>query len=683
MSDFDKNRTKNIRGISVCNPVELEEEYVNYTVDYAIRKGYNHIQFIGPIHNPVKGNIDGMAFYQKYSMFNNEKDSEYVEKSIRIINKVCEKTYAAGIKTYVWHHELELPHGFKQAFPQTLNENEDIEVSSPEVEDFLRYKIIDFFAQYPKINGIILTLHETKVPLLKLKNQKLDKMERVKFVTKILYDTCHELGKELIVRPFASVEEDYAMMMQAYEDVSTEMIVMDKWTQFDWSLCLPDNAFYAKIDKNPLLVETDIFGEFFGKGRLPLMLKNHIIQKYAYCEQYGPQGYCSRIDRNGEQPFGSVNEVNLEIMHACLQGEDVECAIGQFFVDKYGDEAENVRLLMEPTEDILKKIIYLKGLYFSELSMFPKLNHCKNHFYFEIMKENYAIASDEWFVPKGWERGTLESVLSEKKEAVELSEQLYTQVLALSSRMDKEQYESLHIKFLNLKLCASIWEKLVHVFLSYTRYFETQECKYEEEFKGLLNELLEFHRIGTDELGEKFYCCLGDNMESSSNFEYIPFFVKEIRESFEAEKRAFEAIGEKKELYDYIVCGGGVEGHKLQKEVNYSDTLTFNGKMCRIPGNSKGMEWSTINGHGWFSYALKLRPNAQNRIQIYCGSMGNNLDMQITLGNEVTVIKEEVSGDKIVELSYLAGNDENEVRIRFDRITGYTPCIYAIEVTSA
>ena len=680
MSDLDKNRMKHVCGISVCNPVEIDEEYVNYTVDYAIKKGYNHIQFIGPIHNPVKGNVDGMALYQKYSEFNNEKDLAYIEKATRIINKVCEKTYVAGIKTYVWHHELELPNGFKQAFPRILNENDDIEVSSSEVEDFLRHKIIDFFAQYPKIDGIILTLHETKVPLLKLKNQKLGKMERVKFVTKILYDTCCQLGKELIVRPFASVEEDYAMMMQAYEDISTEMTVMDKWTQFDWSLCLPDNAFYAKIEKNPLLVETDIFGEFFGKGRLPLMLKDHIVQKYAYCEQYGPLGYCSRIDRNGEQPFGSVNEVNLDIMHACLQGTDVDCAIDLFFAEKYGDAAEQVRLLMEPTEDILRKMIYLKGLYFSELSMFPKLNHCKNHFYFEIMKEDYTIASNEWFIPPKWERGTLESVFSEKREVVELSERLYEKVLALKTYIAKEAYEDLNVKFLNLKLCAAIWETLVYVFLNYTKYFETCDSHYEDELKVSLDELLALHRIGTSELGEKFYCCLGDNMESSSNFEYIPSFVKELQESFEAEKMTFAEMKNKKELYDFIICGGGSEGHKLQKEVNFSDTLICNGRLCRIPGNSKGMEWSAINGHGWFSYALKVRPNAQNVIQIHCGSMGRNLDMQITLGNVVTEIKEELNGDKIIELNYSSGDDENEVRIRFDRITGYTPCIYDIGV---
>ena len=33
-----------------------------------------------------------------------------------------------------------------------------------------------------------------------------------------MHDTCKKLGKELIVRPFASLEEDYVMMTKAYEN---------------------------------------------------------------------------------------------------------------------------------------------------------------------------------------------------------------------------------------------------------------------------------------------------------------------------------------------------------------------------------------------------------------------------------------------------------------------------------
>ena len=179
-----------IKGISVCNPVEVEKEYLLYTVDYARKLGFDHIQVIGPIHDSIRGNIDGMTPYRKYSRFDAAKDQDYVRRSLDTVNAACEKAKQYGIKMYQWHHELDLPTGFQEAFPQVCNRFGDVEVTHPLVKDFLEHKLTDFFHAYPDMDGIILTLHETKVPLLKLKDQKLGKVERVKYITGILYDTC-------------------------------------------------------------------------------------------------------------------------------------------------------------------------------------------------------------------------------------------------------------------------------------------------------------------------------------------------------------------------------------------------------------------------------------------------------------------------------------------------------------
>ena len=106
-----------VQGISVLNPVDIDKEYLEFTVDYAIENKFNHFQFIGPIHNNVKGNIDGMTYYKKYSQFNNEKNAEYVDLNLDAVNKALEKLNKAKVKSYMWHHELELPVAFTNAFP--------------------------------------------------------------------------------------------------------------------------------------------------------------------------------------------------------------------------------------------------------------------------------------------------------------------------------------------------------------------------------------------------------------------------------------------------------------------------------------------------------------------------------------------------------------------------------------
>lgn len=397
-----------MKGINIFNPIEIERDYYLKIIDYAKENGIDHIQINGPIHNLIKGNIGGMITYKKYAQFNGEQDLDYVKLNLEVVNECLNISNAYGIKTYIWHHELDLPDRLKEEFPEIVNDYGDVEVSHPIVKDFLENRINDFFDSYPLMDGVILTLHETKIPLLKLKNQKLGRVERVKFITKTLYDTCKKRGKELIVRPFASIAEDYEMMTQAYEEISKDLVIMDKWTQFDWSLCLPHNKFFSKIKSNPLLVEADIFGEYFGKGNLPIYLYDHITEKYEYCEKFNPIGYCSRIDRAGAHNFGTVNEVNYVIMHALTGGKSVNEEVDKFFNEKYCENGQAVKELMIETENLQKAIFYINGYYFTELSRFPSLTHSKNHFYFEIMKDNYQIKSNEWFIPIGWERGSIE-----------------------------------------------------------------------------------------------------------------------------------------------------------------------------------------------------------------------------------------------------------------------------------
>lgn len=622
-----------------------------------------------------------MTPYRKYDGFENQKDAAYIKKSMDAINTACKKASEYGVKMYVWHHELELPTGFSEAFPEICNDYGDIEVSHPIVRDFLENKIADFFHFYPGVDGIVLTLHETKVPLLKLKNQKLGKVERVKYVTEILYQSCKKHGKELIVRPFASIEEDYEMMTKAYEEISTDLPIMDKWTQFDWSLTLPHNAFFNKIKKNPLVVETDIFGEYFGKGRLPIMLKQHLKEKFAYCEEFSPLGYVNRIDRAGKHPFGDVNEVNAVITTAYLNGNDPDKAAEEFFREKYPECSAEVQYLMEKTEDIQIKTFYLKGYYFTELSIFPTLNHSKNHFYFEQMRKDCKIASNEWFIPKDWTQSETEELIAEKKSAMDDSAELLEKLEFLHGKMDEAEYKKLWTKFCNLKLVAEVWYNLTLCFINYVRYFETRDSKYESLLNDNTEVLLSLRKEGIDTLGNDFYCVVGDlaGGAGSGARDYIDEFVREIKTGFEIEKSTTSELEKESCLTDYIVCGGAMEGHSLMKEVNFSDSIIRDGAMFRIPGNRNGLKWSSINAHGWFSYLLSVKPEKENVITIKAGAVYGNLSMKVTVGDTEYVIKENDGSVKELSFTYCAAKEES-VRIRFDKISADMPCIYTIKV---
>lgn len=674
-------KEKKVRGINILNPVEVDREYYLKAIDYAIANDYNHIQLNGPIHNLVRSNLDGMMFYRKYSRFNGEKDAEYVKLCMEVVNEALEKSHAAGIKTYMWHHELEIPNGFNEAFPEILNEYGDVEVSHPIIKDFLENKIRDFFAAYPLMDGFVLTYYETKVPLLRLKKQKLTTEEIMTYVTKILYDTCKSLGKEVIVRTDATVEEDYQVLLDAYERVATDdLMIMDKWTQYDWSLSLPSNYFIRNIKKNPLIVETDLFGEYFGKGRLPLMLKNHIQKRFAFCEQYKPAGYCSRIDRGGYSAFGTVNEVNLHIMKAVLNGYDLEETIRKFFAENYGAAGEAVKAAMEKTEGIVRKMLFANGYYYSELSWFPALNHCKNHFYFELMRENYKIASNEWFVPANYDRGPVQNIFDDLNSAKAEAEKALKEIEMLASLLAPEKYEQLYIDFKNLELAAKCWVELANVFFNYIRFFDEKDAKYKAGLKTALSNLEDLDREGKAVLGSEFYCNFLDVHAQRQQGEKILDFIADVTASFDYEEKAVAQL-EAQGLTDFIVCGSGSEGHELKKEVNFSDTLLVDGELVRITGNRAGMNWSTITAHGWFSYKVKLKENTSNTITIIAGSTTDTLKMKVTVGDREYLIDQANAGKNVIELSYPAGEHETSATVKLDKISVNMPLVYIIKVS--
>ncbi len=675
-----------IRGISFLNPVNIEEEYLKKCVEYAIGNDINHFELIGPIHDPIRGNCDGMIFFRKYAQFNEGKDAEYIKYCEKVVNEAVDKVTAHGIKSYYWHHELELPIGFDEVYPEVRNADGDIEVTHPLVKDFLENKIEDFFAAYPNMAGIVLTLHETRIPLLKLKNQKLDKVERVKYVTEILYNTCKKLGKELIVRPFASIAKDYDDFMDAYERISDDLVVCDKWTKYDWSLYRPFNSFFERI-KNPLLVETDIFGEFFGKGVWPLMLKKHITEKVAQSNRYGVRGFVSRIDRDGFIAFGTPNEVNLDIMNAAINGKDVDAAIDAFFAREYGEYAPIVREAMNDTEELQIKAMHAEGKELHWLSMFPPLFRIKGAY--TIFRKDFKPSSS--YIEAGFISFHPEVVLKEQGEAIAKIGEKLALVKTLEGKLDKEKYEGLYTRFANFFYAAQIYRELSKAYIAMAKYFgENDEDALAAIYKAIdrMTELDEegYTLLGKDWYGEVLsleadspFLTYGLQVDLSERASQIHHLKSQLGRSIELEVEARRRMA-RENAVDFVVAGGFNEGHNKKSEPNFSAALTLEDGNCRTAGSERGSFWSLLKAHGWFSYDMKVTPNGENTVVVRGKGSDGTLSIDITIDGDMT--RHSATGDGILEISrtFTPQKDAQTVTVRIDRNSESLPFIYTLMI---
>ena len=177
--------------------------------------------------------------------------------------------------------------------------------------------------------------------------------------------------------------------------------------------------------------------------------------------------------------------------------------------------------------------------------------------------------------------------------------------------------------------------------------FQIGKASLTPELITALNEALEtmlaINEEGKKLLGDKFYCLNGDTLLNVANLDYVQSFVKEVRDSFRIEKAETEKL-EAENLTDFIVCGGAMESHRLQKEVNFSDTFITENNLYRIPGSGRGRKWSAVNTHGWFSYELNVKPNAENKIKVLLGTMDESIDIKITLDDKEYTVSEKADG---------------------------------------
>ena len=219
------------------------------------------------------------------------------------------------------------------------------------------------------------------------------------------------------------------------------------------------------------------------------------------------------------------------------------------------------------------------------------------------------------------------------------------------------------------------------LFYNYAKYFEYGCEKYKTAFYNNLQALTLLNVRGLNELGDDFYCVSGDSLVGAGRFELIPMFLEEVKESFWLESKAKAELDEEK-LYDYVLCGGASESHGLMKEVNFSDTLVHGGALCRIPGHMRregnGIK-SMINAHGWFSYEIKVRPEATSEIVIIAGGYDDKIDMRVTLGNKVYDFHGTADFNEY-KLTYQAAAAEDRVRIKIDRISPNAPIVRCIKV---
>jgi len=194
----------------------------------------------------------------------------------------------------------------------------------------------------PEVDGIVITLTETKVPIDddNLVFSPLSPMERFRKMAQTIYDVLHPLNKQLILRTFTWIVEDYDWMLNAFRELPEDIIIMSKVNWGDWFQHYPSNPFIGKVAPQRQIIEFDLVGQYHGDTMVPWVYAEYIQQEMQYELSQNVTGVIARVDWSGHV-YGTANEFNAVAFSALAKDPllNLDQLWKQWAKEKYGAEA--------------------------------------------------------------------------------------------------------------------------------------------------------------------------------------------------------------------------------------------------------------------------------------------------------------------------------------------------------
>ena len=389
------------------------------------------------------------------------------------INEATEAAHEAGIKVYIWTHELNNVPPVVCFDPQAPVWEERRNVyrralaAVPDVDGV----VVSFGSASPEpwwapcFCEYCLNLPPTGNPILDaIHSHPVDRIH-------LLFDILHqvvvgEFGKELVIRTFIHLPAELEWMIEAlHTSPVSELTVMSKCVPQDWEPYYPHNPVICDNGGFDQVVEFDLAGEYWGRSAFPFALPGYLKYRLEHELRCGIKGAFGRVERGSDSVLGTPNEINLYAYSELLRDitksteeiwrEWVELRYG---VDAESEQGEALIRALERTFDIGRKMYYAKGFWLEKGSDVPdNLADVNTMLVMRSLAnwdEDYAAWDAEMKNPT---KKTLSDIAQEKHEAIELAERSLADLELAKDALSAEDYEDLKRRLTLLRDCALVW----------------------------------------------------------------------------------------------------------------------------------------------------------------------------------------------------------------------------------
>lgn len=506
------------RGWAFCcvGNKELFADYVNQAVFRSGDYGMNLLEFHD--YTCPGGIVDAIITYRDFERLNSNLSELQRQENYAYLRELAQKVKNQGLELNCWYHVFRhSPDELVEVYPEAQD------VDSNFVWDFVTACINEFFDLLPEVDRLTLTsLHET--PSIMKYGGSMSREDRLLKLYLTIYNACKSHGKGLVIRDFIVKDEDFSAFLSIMDRLPGDIVIMTKEVLADWThLRLPLNPYLMKYMGRNLVVEMDVYGEYWGRLDVPCCIPEYIHRVIRGILPFKPLGITARVihddatSQHFRTIFDSPNDINLYVLSRFLRDPGYRVAPGRpwhgdyaqmdtsIWIEwaraKYGEEAaaQVVRALRR-TEEIIRLTLDAAGVYDQVHSRLPKV----------LSQEHFG---DQSGLEKRLDKAGIEMLRNEKDEALHLAERSFADIEGAAGALKPDDYRQLKALFEGVIFVVRAFRARLE--MTYFRK-EYRVFRSEEQGKALVSVCSDAEQLANAiraRFGDKFYGGLANTLE--------------------------------------------------------------------------------------------------------------------------------------------------------------------------
>jgi hypothetical protein len=403
--------------------------------------------------HPTRGNLVLPPIYRWLPAFHGARDwrAEGVLDCRSDLAAAAEMTHQAGMEFYLWyavlHFNLSQRERLPQQLPELFNGQDVPDAGRPFFSYFVKEQLREVYRDFPMVDGVVLWMCENSdFDPLRLSqyasSPQAGSTSRLRLVLDGAVDAiracCREEGRGMVA-DIHSAGGDLAVTQAMIESYARypELVVQTDATWGDYSLTCPTSVLIPEIIKhNPLQVNFDCYGEYFGRNFVPTIYLNWIKRHwdnaramagdklvgidgrvstahdnwsplYEILPRFRPlfpaapaDNHRLKLTKDGKpvyleissfETLCTVHPAALQQLHEAGEFEPLS-VIREMCAREFGsDTANDLAALLAEVETILVDIFYINKLYFGTQSVLPNPGRgqwvAEAHCFYDLFQE--------------------------------------------------------------------------------------------------------------------------------------------------------------------------------------------------------------------------------------------------------------------------------------------------------